>query len=64
MNKEFLNSQVVKDAESVINNKKIDLLLKTIFDKIIAIILLLILAPVFVVLAILIKNEDKGPIFY
>lgn len=64
MNKEFFNSQVVKDAESVINNKKIDLLLKTIFDKIIAIILLLILAPVFVVLAILIKNEDKGPIFY
>ncbi|EMF49996.1 sugar transferase [Streptococcus parauberis] len=64
MNKEFFNSQVVKHAESIIENKKTDLILKQIFDKVVAVILLLILSPVFLVLAILIKNEDNGPIFY
>ncbi|WEM58986.1 sugar transferase [Streptococcus parauberis] len=63
MNKEFFNSQVVKHAESIIENKKTDLILKQIFDKVVAVILLLILSPVFLVLAILIKNEDN-PIFY
>lgn len=64
MNKEFLNSQVVKHAESIIETKKTDLLFKLIFDKVIAIILLLVLSPVFLVLAFLIKKEDNGPVFY
>lgn len=60
MNKEFLNSQVVKHAESIIENKKTVLLFKLIFDKMVAVILLLILSPVFLIMAILIKLEDNG----
>lgn len=64
MDQNFFESDIVKNAEKIINNKKADIICKLIFDKVVAFILLIILSPLFIVLALLIKLEDFGPVFY
>ena len=39
-------------------------MLKTLFDKIFSLVGIFILAPLFLALSILIKSEDRGPVFY
>ena len=44
--------------------KKVYNLVKRIFDIVMALLALIILSPVFIVIAILIKLDDRGPVFY
>lgn len=44
--------------------KKVYNLVKRIFDIVMALLALIILSPVFMVIAILIKLDDRGPVFY
>lgn len=54
----------VKVYYDILKKKKISLISKRIFDIVVSIILLIILLPFFCVLAIIIKIDSKGPVFY
>ena len=61
--KEFQNKKVRKYYE-MLRKKRLYLVFKRLFDIIGALILLIILSPVFLILAIMIKIDSKGPVFY
>ena len=54
----------ITDTTVVIKKKRIYQVVKRIFDIIASIVGLIVLAPLFLVVAILIKREDGGPIFF
>ena len=59
----FKNDDVKKYYE-LLKKKQGSLVLKRIFDIVVSALMLIILSPVFLVLAILIKIDSKGPVFY
>lgn len=61
---EFMRVPEVKLYYDILKRKQFSLLLKRIFDFIVAFILLLILAIPMVLIAVWIKMDSKGPIFY
>jgi lipopolysaccharide/colanic/teichoic acid biosynthesis glycosyltransferase len=60
---EFKNSEV-KVYYDILSKKKFNLLLKRIFDIVVSFTMLAIALPFFIILAILIKIDSKGPVFY
>lgn len=54
----------VKEYYDILCKKKCQLLLKRIFDVVVSFLLLTFLSPVFLALAIAIKIDSKGPVFY
>jgi len=61
--RELRNKEVKKYYDILITRKK-SIVLKRIFDFVVACIALFILLPVFIIISILIKIDSKGPIFY
>ena len=61
---EFMRTPEVRPYWEILNKKKGQLLLKRLFDFIVSIILLVILAIPMVIIAILIKRDSEGPVFY
>ena len=61
---ENIKNEKVKEYYDILSRKKINLFLKRFFDIIMSLILLVILSPIFLILAILIKIDSKGPVFY
>lgn len=61
---EFMRIPEVRPYYEALKNKTVSLVLKRIFDVCIALILLVILAIPMVVLAIWIKTDSEGPVFY
>ncbi len=61
---QFMKNHYTLEAVKVLENKKATLVFKRLFDICLSLILLVILSPVFLFLAICIKLEDGGPIFY
>lgn len=59
-----MQTEAVKPYYEILQKKQISLLFKRLFDIVVSIIMLLILSPVFLVLAIAIKLDSKGPVFY
>lgn len=59
-----MQTDEVKCYYETLKKKKISLFLKRVFDIVVSAIMLLVLSPVFVVLAIAIKLESQGPVFY
>lgn len=60
----FMRSDEVRPYWEVLNKKRGQLLLKRCFDFVVALILLIILAIPMAVIAVMIKKEDPGPVFY
>ncbi len=54
----------VRKYYDVLKKKKFSLFLKRLFDITVSFILLVLLSPVFLILAIAIKLDSKGPVFY
>ncbi|MBQ3006135.1 MAG: sugar transferase [Clostridia bacterium] len=54
----------VREYYDILKKKKGQLILKRVFDAVVSFLLLVILSPVFLVLAIAIKLDSKGPVFY
>jgi len=54
----------IKEYYNILSKKKISLITKRIFDIFVSSIMLIILFPMFIVLAIAIKLDSKGPVFY
>ena len=61
---ECMKNNETKEYYEILKHKKISLIIKRIFDFLAALILLIILSPIMLVLAIMIKLESKGPVFY
>ena len=54
----------VKEYYDLLSKKKFQLVLKRIFDIVVSFTLLTLLSPLFIILAIAIKIDSKGPVFY
>lgn len=54
----------VKEYYDLLNKKKFQLVLKRLFDIVVSFTLLTLLSPLFLILAIAIKLDSKGPVFY
>lgn len=61
---ENMKNNEVKEYYEILKHKKFSLIIKRIFDFLAALILLIILSPIMLLLAIMIKLESKGPVFY
>ena len=61
---ECMKNNETKEYYEILKHKKISLIIKRIFDFLAALILLIILSPIMLILAIMIKLESKGPVFY
>ena len=61
---ENLRTDAVRPYYELLTKRRGSLLLKRCFDVVVSSIMLLILAPVFLVLAIAIKLDSPGPVFY
>lgn len=61
---ESMQNEEVKKYYEILEKKKVSLVFKRIFDIILALIVLVILSPIMLILAIAIKIDSKGPVFY
>ncbi len=61
---EELQIEEVRGYYDVLRKKRVSLFCKRAFDVIVSALMLLILFPIFLVLAIAIKIDSKGPVFY
>lgn len=59
-----MQTKEVREYYDILAKKRCSLFFKRIFDIIISLIMLVILFPVFLILAIAIKIDSKGPVFY
>ena len=59
-----LQMEEVRRYYDILKNKKASLFFKRIFDIIISFILLLLFSPLFLILAVAIKLDSRGPVFY
>lgn len=61
---DILRIPEVKEYYDILKKKQISMLFKRIFDIVVSFIMLIALSPVFLILAIAIKLDSKGPVFY
>lgn len=61
---EELKNETVRPYYERLKKKQLSLLMKRVFDIIISVVLLAILIPLFLILAIAIKIDSPGPVFY
>ena len=59
-----MQTEAVKPYYEILQKKQIGLIFKRSFDIVVSLIMLLILSPVFLILAIAIKLDTEGPVFY
>jgi lipopolysaccharide/colanic/teichoic acid biosynthesis glycosyltransferase len=59
-----MQTEEVRKYYDILSHRRGSLILKRIFDLFCSIILILILSPVFIILAIAIKIDSRGPVFY
>jgi lipopolysaccharide/colanic/teichoic acid biosynthesis glycosyltransferase len=61
---DFLRTSEIKPYYDVLKKKSGSLVLKRVFDIVVSAILLIILSPIILILAIAIKVDSPGPVFY
>ncbi len=68
INQEILNkfndSQEVKQYRNILKKKRINLFIKRVFDIILSLILIILFCPIMIIIALIIKLDSKGPVFY
>ena len=57
-------TEIVKKYRENIQKKKVSLFLKLFFDRVLALLMLIPLSPIILVIAIWIKLDSEGPVFY
>lgn len=60
----FMKNDEVKVYYDILNKKRFSLLLKRCFDIVVSLVLIIILTIPMIVIAVLIKLDSKGPVFY
>ena len=61
---DFMQVEEVKPYYDILKKKKLQLILKRIFDIVCSSILIILLSPILLILSIWIKLDSKGPVFY
>ncbi len=61
---EELRKDEVRKYYDILSKKNVSLVLKRAFDIVVSLLLLVILSPLFLILAVAIKLDSKGPVFY
>ena len=61
---ENMQTEEVRNYYEILRKKNLSLLCKRIFDIFVSALMLVILSPLFLILAIAIKIDSKGPVFY
>lgn len=61
---DFMKNKKVKYYYDILSKKRLQLLLKRLFDILMSLILLIMLFPILLIISIIIKIDSKGPIFY
>lgn len=61
---EDMRTDEVREYYEVLSRKQLSLVVKRIFDILVALAMLIVLAPVLLVVAIIIKLDSEGPVFY
>ncbi len=59
-----MQTEQVKTYYDILKKKSMSLFFKRVFDIVVSLLMLIILSPVFLVLAVAIKIDSKGPVFY
>ena len=59
-----MQTEEVREYYDILRKKRFSLFWKRIFDIFVSAIMLIILSPLFLILAIAIKTDSKGPVFY
>jgi len=59
-----MKNEYTKEYVEILNKRKFSLALKRVFDVVVSLIILTLLSPFFLLLAIAIKLDSKGPVFY
>lgn len=59
-----MQTEEVKKYYDILKKKKISLFFKRAFDIAVSLVMLIVLAPLFAVLAVAIKLDSRGPVFY
>lgn len=60
----FMQIEEVREYYGILDKKRFSLQCKRVFDVIVSAIMLVVLSPVFIILAIAIKIDSPGPVFY
>lgn len=60
----FMQTEEVRPYYEKLNKKEFSLLLKRVFDFTVSSVMLVILSPALLVLAVMIKKDSEGPVFY
>ena len=61
---EKMKTPVVKSYYDILGKKRASLVCKRVFDIVVSAVMLIILSPLFLILAIAIKLDSKGPVFF
>ena len=61
---DFMQVEEVKPYYDILKKKKLQLILKRVFDIVCSSILIILLSPILLILSIWIKLDSKGPVFY
>ncbi|MBE5964216.1 MAG: sugar transferase [Lachnospira sp.] len=61
---EYMQNDAVKEYYDILQKKKLSLFLKRVFDIVVSGIMIIVLLPIFAILAILIKCDSKGPVMF
>ncbi len=61
---EELRTPEVRKYYDILRRKRVSLFFKRAFDIVVSLLMLLVLSPVFIILAIAIKIDSRGPVFY
>lgn len=59
-----MQTEQVRKYYDILHSRKASLILKRVFDVVVSLALLLILSPIYLVLAIAIKIDSQGPVFF
>jgi len=59
-----LQLEEVRPYYDILKKKEVGLFFKRVFDIVVSLLMLIILSPIFLILAIAIKVDSKGPVFY
>ena len=59
-----MQNDAVRKYYDILKNKRVSLIFKRIFDAVAASVLLILLSPLFLLLAVAIKLDSDGPVFY
>ena len=59
-----MQTEEVRKYYDILKKKQVSLFFKRMFDIVVSFLMLILLSPLFLILAIAIKLDSKGPVFY